>query len=51
MADLSRWWSSYSYGEILNLLAIGPDDLYTKQEIASMVRRYISEKNEIGRRD
>ena len=41
MVDFSRWWANYSYGEILNFLAIGPDDLYTKEEIKSMLENYI----------
>lgn len=51
MANLSRWWSSYSYGEILNCLAIGPDDLYTRREIEVMVRNYILKQNHIDPSD
>ena len=41
MANLGRWWSSYFYGEILDSIAIGPDDLYTSQEIEVMLKKYI----------
>jgi hypothetical protein len=41
MANLGRWRSSYFYGEILDFIAIGPDDLYTRQEIESMLKKYI----------
>ena len=41
MANLGRWWSSYSYGEILDCIAIGPDDLYTSEEIEVMLKKYI----------
>ncbi len=46
MANLNRWWANYSYGEILNFLAIGPDDLYTRREIEAMIRNYILKQNE-----
>jgi hypothetical protein len=51
MANLSRWWSSYSYGEILNFIAIGPDDLYTREEIESMFKKYILKLSEIDSSD
>ena len=51
MVDLSRWWSNYSYGEILNLLAIGPDDLYTRLEIEAMLRNFILKQYEIDPSD
>ena len=46
MANLGRWWSSYFYGEILNFIAIGPDDLYTGQEIEFMLKKYILKLDE-----
>ena len=45
MANLGRLWSSYSYGEILDFIAIGPDDLYTSQEIEVMLKKYILKQN------
>ena len=41
MANLGRWWSSHSYGEILDFIAIGPNDLYTSEEIEVMLKKYI----------
>jgi hypothetical protein len=51
MVNLSRWWSSYSYGEILNFLAIAPDDLYTREEIESMFKKYILKLSEMDSSD
>ena len=51
MANLGRWWSSYSYGEILNFIAIGPDDLYTSQEIELMLKKYILKQSETDSSD
>ncbi|HJO60042.1 MAG TPA: hypothetical protein QF838_04835 [SAR202 cluster bacterium] len=45
MANLGRWWSSYSYGGILDFIAIGPDDLYTSKEIEVMLKKYILKKS------
>ena len=46
MVNLNRWGANYSYGEILNFLAIGPDDLYTRREIEAMIRNYILKQDE-----
>ncbi len=51
MADLGKWWSSYCYGEILNFIAIGPDDLYTSQEIEVMLKKYILKQSETDSSD
>ena len=51
MANLGKWWSSYCYGEILNFIAIGPDDLYTSQEIEVMLKKYILKQSETDSSD